>query len=133
MKKEGREDSLTANVARLHRAASEHSQETKKLRNACNGLLRWMHRNLPRGFSLPRECAIDEEGTFEFSYGPNVIRLRKGGDHDRSTLQCFACLIADDFLEELSDAIEQEAGGFRATTSQITGFITRAPSPASQE
>jgi hypothetical protein len=133
-------DSLTDSVARLHRAGSEHSQQTKKLRCAADNLLTWFQQNLPSGFALPCDCAFYPSGEFvrtELTNPPlgtsrTVFNISLGKEHSREELFRFSELIAEGFLEQLSERLEAEAARLEKTIDQTRSFLeTVAPTPIS--
>jgi hypothetical protein len=133
-------DSLTESVARLHRAGSEHSHQTKKLRSAADNLLTWLKQNLPSDFGLPCNCTLYPNGEFvrtELTNPPlgtsrTVFNISLGKEHSREELFRFSELIADGFLERLSERLETEATRFKKDAEQTASFLeTVAPTPIS--
>ncbi|PCI30057.1 hypothetical protein COB55_00680 [Candidatus Wolfebacteria bacterium] len=118
-------DSLTENVARLYRAGSEHSQQTKKLRKAVDQLLSWIKDNVPLGFQLPIG-QIFPSGEFVFTCPTSTheIKITIGEEHLLLDLQSFSGIIAYGFLDELSDSLEESAGSLESTSNTIESFLS---------
>ena len=124
------EDSLTASVARLHRAGSEDSQQTKKLRLAVDSLLLQLKEI---DFSpLPCSCRLYPSGEFvqtELSnppFGTDVVvfKVTIGKEHSLPDLFAFSRLIASGFLDKLSEGLESRAKTFGKTSAEISKFIS---------
>jgi len=128
-------DGLTESVARLYRAGSEHSQQTVKLRKAVDSLLSWMDKNLPTGFVLPCDCKLWPSGEFArlSSTGPvnlffdqkALFKVTIGHEHTLNELLGFSKLIADGFLDKLSEKLETQAMAFQKTSKQIDSFVVQ--------
>ncbi|HEU5114455.1 MAG TPA: hypothetical protein VFT82_01665 [Candidatus Paceibacterota bacterium] len=123
----------TANsTSRLLLAGSEHSEETQRLREATDGLLVWIRDNIPESFQLPCNCELLRassgypKGLFlrhpRNRPGVQAIRLEIGTDHPRLQLSLFSELVAEGFLDRLSDALTAEAKKFRNVTRTINAF-----------
>lgn len=120
-------DGLTESVARLYRAGSEHSQQTKKLRQAVDNLLRWMLDNLSHDFVLPLNCKLYPSGEFTYTVcDKSSVRenftLAWGKKHSVYDLHLFSALIADGFIDKLSEFLEKEHSSFSETTIKLEGF-----------
>jgi len=132
-------DSLTESVARLHRAGSEDSHQTQKLRNAVDNLLTWMIQNLPTGFTLPYDCTLYPNGNFvrvELTNAPfdtsfrTVFNISIGKEYSREELFHFSELIANGFFKKLIDKLATESAEFEKTVEQTESFLeTVAPTP----
>lgn len=127
-------DSLTESVARLYRAGSEHSQQTRKLRKAVDDLISWLLLNVPSDLKpLPCDCQIWPSGDFA-RYGltspPDrgtaitLWRITRGNEHTLPELHQFCKLIADGFLDKLSQLLEKDSGSFKKT-SVLLGSYTQ--------
>jgi hypothetical protein len=119
-------DTLTESVARLYRAGSEHSQQTEKLRKAVDNLLEWMRTYLPPDYKLPFHCRLYSSGDFTYEVcrgGEGSVRqdfrLTKGKAHSVRDLNLFSMLIADGFIDKISEDLEKQTSVFSATTSKI--------------
>lgn len=127
-------DTLTDSVARLHRAGSENSQSTEKLRVAANTLLRWIKENVPDGHVLPLGCRMFPSGEFVREGLTNhplgttreIFRMNLDQEHDRMQLFHFSGLIAEGFIDKLSASLEQEAKVFRDTAQKVA-ILTSFP------
>ena len=130
-----KEDSLTASIARLHRAGSIYSQQNAKLRQAVDDLIGWLCQNLPHGFVLPFDCYVWPSGDFAqmrvvdpkkpLVDNPQIFKVSRGGPHSLHDLLLFSQLISDGFIDQLSIRLEEQAGKF-ANTSQTVVFFTQA-------
>ena len=118
-------DRLTASVARLYRAGSEHSQETEKLRKAVDSLILWLLDHELADVQLPMCCEVWKDGTFTRSSG-GFFQVRMGNKHLRDRLQLFSKLIVDGFLEELSTQLEKESITLNATVDKVNSFLSQA-------
>ena len=126
------EDSLTASIARLYRAGSEHSQQTQKARKAVDDLLSWMRKNLPPNLQLPCRCRLYPSGDFE-QWAENSITkelfqkfiITRGQEHSLLSLLDFSKLIADGFLDELVKVLEEKSTTLGKMTGKINSFISR--------
>jgi hypothetical protein len=120
-------DTLTESVARLYRAGLEYSQQTKKLREATDMILSWLKDNLPGGFELPLHCDIWPSGEFVQYYDETktqgVFKITLRQEHSRHDLLHFSKLIADGFLDKLSEKLEVEARKFEDTAEQVDSFL----------
>lgn len=119
-------DALTESVARLYRAGSEHSQQTKKLREAVNSLLSWLYKNVPANFELPCNCRLFKNGEFVRTDKGGMVmifRITPGEDVPRYELFCISKLIADGFLDKLAEKLKAEATGFMKVSDQIASFV----------
>jgi hypothetical protein len=124
-------NSLTESVARLHRAGSENSQQTEKLRQAANDLLIWIRDNVETK-PLPCNCTLYPSGEFthealdDNSGSMRVVLLMTIGiNHDRYQLHLFSELIAEGFLEELALLLEEETHKFKKTSHKVEKFLTK--------
>lgn len=126
------EKSLVDSVARLDSAGSEHSKSTVKLRLATDKVLTWIKNNLPVGIQLPCGCKLYPSGEFErltLTNPPNLgtsvmeFRITIGQQHSLSQLHYFSRLIADGFLDQLSERLEEDSRQFNDTTQKIDTFL----------
>ncbi|MDR3558149.1 MAG: hypothetical protein P4L61_01320 [Candidatus Pacebacteria bacterium] len=126
-------DTLTESVARLHRAGSEYSQQTQKLRKAVDDLLKWMRENLPPEFKLPCGCKLWPSGEFvqhhpdcsDFDDIHNqLFKVSLGEKHTLHQLTHFSKLIAEGFLEKLCEKMEAESRRLEPVTEQIQAFLS---------
>lgn len=139
-------DSLTASVARLHRAGSEYSEQTKKSREAADRVILWLVKNWPFGLKLPCDCAVYPSGefvykniswwklprrikiwVFEFltwSYFPLAsFTLVCEKEHSIDDLNSFSKLIASGFLDKIAEILEDQAQKQLDMTNQINQFF----------
>ena len=119
-------DTLTESVARLYRAGSEHSQQTKKLRVAVDTLLMWLKQNLPDGFVLPCNCKLYPSGEFVCTYDGDfsgdqklLFKITIGHEHTLSQLSNFTGLIAEGFLDKISKGLEDKSVRFKTSVQKI--------------
>ena len=123
------EDSLTASVARLYRAGSEHSQQTQKARKAVDDLLTWMIKNLPSNLQLPCKCRLYPGGEFvqwvtDPDKGPHQkLEITRGREHSLSNLLDFSQLVSEGFLDELAKLLEDRSATLGEMTGKINSFI----------
>lgn len=125
-------DSMTALVARLYRAGSETSQQTEKLRTAVDTLLKWIKDNV-YPMTLPCNCEIFPSGEFvrtELSNPPHgshqkILHITIGHQHTVAELNAFARLIADGFLEELCNQLEEQSGVFKQAEEKIQSVLKK--------
>jgi len=120
-------DSLTASIARLYRAGSEYSQEAEKLRQSADALIDWLLKNRLDNIDLPMRCRVWPSGEFKGGYTPPFgkfrgLHLQRGQPHHRSQLLLFSQLIADGFLDRLSEQLEEEAETFRRASTRANSF-----------
>lgn len=118
-------NSLTASVARLYRAGSEHSEQSRKLREAMDDLLRWISDNVPIYMDLPFDCVRFADGSFIRNHNSPSKRFecRRGDKHSNDILLKFSELIADGFLNELAANLETEAKSHRDTATTVNTFL----------
>ena len=144
-------DSLTASVARLHRAGSEYSQQTKKSREAVDRVILWIKKNWPDDLNLPQNCKVYPSGEFEFKcrswywlwqrwviavssffhipYDPSMsFRLIPGKEHSIDDLNQFSKLIANGFLDKMSSLLEEEVEKSKLLSSKINEFFDETSS-----
>jgi len=120
-------DSLTASVARLYRAGSEHSQEAHKLRRSTDTFIDWLLKQRLDNVDLPMGCRVWPSGEFKGGYAPpfekfSGLHLQRGQLHHRSQLLLFSQLIADGFLDRLSERLEKETETFRDAAAKVDSF-----------
>lgn len=123
-------DTLTETVARLHRAGSENSKQTEKLRTAADQLLLWIKENVTIS-PLPCNCEVTPSGDFVRTALTNppqgthkeVLRMQVGTKHRVCQLSAFSQLIADGFLERLSEQMEQQNQRFGQTAAEVEKFL----------
>ncbi|HTK33051.1 MAG TPA: hypothetical protein VL335_00685 [Candidatus Paceibacterota bacterium] len=123
-------NSLTDSVARLQRAGSEHSQQTKKLRIAADNLLTWLKNNIPAGFNLPCHCEIYPSGEF-LRRSPGGVdanfKMTISQEHSVDSLMKFSYLIEEGFLDQLSQALEVDAHRFKDAAEKTESFLAKVP------
>ena len=123
-------DSFTESVARLHRAGSEYSEQTKKLRKAVDTLIEWLTKNIPAGFNLPCNCEVYPSQEFmrrtNFEGRP-AFHLMKGNEHTKLQLQCIATLIGtESFLDKLIMALAADTQTYADTQRKVAAFLTNS-------
>ena len=139
-------DSITESVARLYRAGSEYSQQTKKSREAVDRVINWIKDNWPEDLDLPQNCKVYPSGEFEFKcrswywlwqcwviafssffhipYDPSVsFKLVAGKKHSIDGLNQFSKLVASGFLDKVAEVLEGEAEKFKFLTIRVNEFF----------
>ncbi len=124
--------SLTESVARLYRTGSQYSQSSIKLRQAAEQLIDWITKNIPSDFKLPRNCGIPKPGEFWQWQEPRpgkvanaILILDRVGMKSNTELMKFAQLIADGFLDDLSDELEKAGISFESAANTVTTFVDK--------
>ena len=83
--------------------------------------------NVPASFELPCDCRLYPSGEFVRTDNKKVdtiFRIVRGQEHARYELFCFAQLVADGFLDELSAKLEAEATKLKEASNKIGPFLT---------
>ncbi len=136
------QNALFVAVANLERAASEHSHQTRRLRQAVDTLLTWL-KSLPPAYKrdLPLGCTLYPDGSFQWTiqpgsrFGPTAISctIVRGTEHTFEDLFLFCLLLKAGFLTQLKQRLEDDTPPSplprEEPVDHVTRFFSLSPPP----
>ena len=130
--------SFTSDVARLHRAGSEHSRWWKKLDEAARSLVRWLGENGPIEEDFPESCRIREHYSngqqFSLVCGKQTgdFSIQTAYSNTRQDLIAFCELITrNDWLNKVSQMLEEWTGKYKEAADSIQASMKPSESTPS--